>query len=741
MSKIITVWVVSELYYPEETSTGHFMTKIAEGLAKEYSVRVLCAQPSYSRRGTRVPAHETHNGVDIWRCPSTTLNKDIFIFRLVNLVTISISIFVAALTQFHEGDCVLVVTNPPLLPYVTMLACRLRHAKCIIRVDDVYPDILTATGMVKNKSISFRILDYLTRKLYSYADWIVVLGRDVVRLISRKIPRHQKRIRMITNWADLDLVSPATKRDNVLLNELGLTDKFIVQWAGNMGHPHEVKSLFEAMIQLKNNPNIHFIFIGSGYKRVWLESQVKQSGLKNATFLGNKPRSEQANFLNACDIAVSSLIPGMSGISVPSRVYNILAAGKPILAIGEADSEISYLIAEEKVGWIVPPGQPDQIVSAILEASVKPTELSEMGKRGRAVVETKYSSESIIKNYVDLIKDFRGIHLMQNGICLITGANGFLGSEIVRQALAAQLAVRATDKHAESMTPGVDYRPADILEVASLNSLFRDVTLVIHAAGLAHIFNKTQAIKAQFKAINEQGTVNICQAAAKAGVRHFILISSVSVYGLTTQGMCDENAPCFPEGPYAQSKYQAEQRAIEIARQSGMALTILRLATLYGENDPGNVARLMRTIDRRRFIWIGDGSNLKSLLYRGDAARACVAVACSPSSGIRIYNVSAQPCPMRTLVEGLAAALGRPIPQVHIPPALVLPPARMLSRLAGDRGRLGDLFTTIEKWIADDAYDASHFQQTFGYNTGMELTEGLQREVAWYRSQTHSRSS
>jgi len=399
------VWIVSELYYPEETSTGHFMTMIAEELAKEFFVRVLCAQPSYSRRGIRAPAREIYNGVDIYRCSSTTLNKDIFAFRLINLLTISISILIKALTLIKEGDCVVVVTNPPLLPYVTMLACRLRHAKCVIRVDDVFPDILVATGMLKKKSVLYRILDYLTRELYSGAERIIVLGRDMEELVSRKIPHHDQRIRVITNWADIEHILPASKRENVLLNEQGLIDKFIVQWAGNMGHPHEVKSLFEAMIQLRANSDIHFLFIGSGYKRVWLESQVKQSGLKNATFLGNKPRSEQSNFLNACDIAVSSLIPGMSGISLPSRTYNILAAGKPILVIGEPDSEIGYLITEEKVGWIVPPGQPDQIVGIILEAKAKPTLLDAMGKRGRAVAEMKYSSESVIKNYIELIKD------------------------------------------------------------------------------------------------------------------------------------------------------------------------------------------------------------------------------------------------------------------------------------------------------------------------------------------------
>ncbi len=331
-------------------------------------------------------------------------------------------------------------------------------------------------------------------------------------------------------------------------------------------------------------------------------------------------------------------------------------------------------------------------------------------------------------------------HLSEHPI-LINGANGFLGSEIVRQAIANNLPVRATDKQSVSKTPDVDYRPADILELSSLGLVFRDVAQVVHVAGLAHIFNKTQAVNAPFKAINEQGTANVCQLAAKAGVGHFTLISSVSVYGPYTQGMYAENAPCFPEGPYAESKYKAEQRAIEITQQSGISLTILRLATLYGENDPGNVARLMRAIDRGRFIWIGNGSNLKSLVYRGDAARACVTVILHPSTGVKIYNVSAQPSTMYEVIEGLAVALGRNHPRLHIPASPVLKSAIFLSRLAGNRSRLGDLHNTLRKWLADDAYDASQFNKTFGFQTEVGLTEGLRREVMWYRSQIRTTST
>ena len=315
---------------------------------------------------------------------------------------------------------------------------------------------------------------------------------------------------------------------------------------------------------------------------------------------------------------------------------------------------------------------------------------------------------------------------------LVTGTSGFLGSQLVHQAVTNGIRVRATGRGVATIFPGIDYCYADILDPASLRAAMHGVECVIHAAGLAHVFDSSQATVAPFYTVNETGTANVAQAAAQAGVRHLILISSVAVYGSSLSER-DEEAICRPEGPYAESKWRAEQRAMEIAAASGMHLTILRLATLYGEGDPGNVARLMRAIDRGRFVWIGDGSNRKSLLHREDAARACLAVLGRPGVGISIYNVSAPPCTMRDVVGGLAAALGRRVPRWRVPASLALGATGMAARLARGRGRLGTLRATVQKWLTDDVYEARKFQQTFGVQSRLGLSEGLRREVAWYR--------
>jgi nucleoside-diphosphate-sugar epimerase len=311
---------------------------------------------------------------------------------------------------------------------------------------------------------------------------------------------------------------------------------------------------------------------------------------------------------------------------------------------------------------------------------------------------------------------------------------GFLGREVVRALTTAGHIVRATDR-----APGADlflpdFRPADILREESVAGLFDDVSSVVHVAGLAHVFDRPSAASAPFMAVNAEGTERVARLAAQAGVRRFVLISSVSVYGIGKEAVTTEDSPCLPKSPYALSKLVAEQRAAEVASRTGMAVTILRLATLYGEEDPGNLLRLLKSVDSGRFRWVGSGTNRKSLLYRGDAASACVAALGGSATGVRVYNVTAAPCTMREIVEGMAAALERPVPRARVPAAPVLWGAAGLSHLPLIGGRFAGLHDTLLKWLAEDAYDGSRFAMECRFTPQMPLREGLRREAAWFRS-------
>lgn len=399
------VWIVTELYYPEQTSTGYVLTRIAEGLADGFKVKVLCSQPTYSARGRMASVRELHNGVEIHRCRGTRLDKDSWLGRICNMLTITVSICLNAVLRFREGDCALVVTNPPLLPFAIYLACALRRTKLVPIIHDVYPDALVAAGLTHRGSLVARMLDWMNRRVYRNASRVVVLGRDMRELVERKAGTGRTQIELIENWAETDSVRPAPRAENTLLAELGLGSRFVVQYAGNMGRTHGLEHLISCASALAVvNPRIHFLFIGSGAKRGWVEEQVKGLDLSNVTVAGSRLRLDQQTLLTGCDLAVISYLPGMAGVSVPSRMYNIMAAGKPILAVADPNSELAQVVNEERIGWVVAPGDQAGLIASVLEGFSDPGALITMGERARQAAEGKYRPERAIGAYFRLVQ-------------------------------------------------------------------------------------------------------------------------------------------------------------------------------------------------------------------------------------------------------------------------------------------------------------------------------------------------
>ncbi len=398
------IWVVSELYYPEDTSTGYYLTRIAEGLAErsESPVRVLCGRPNYAARGLKVSATETHHGVQIRRCFGTTWNKDRLLLRLVNLITLSLSMFLQAAFRFRRGDRVLVVTNPPLLPFVISWACRLRRARCVLVIHDVYPEVAVAAGLLRSSSLLAKGMNWAVKRLYRSVERIVVLGRDMRELVKKKLPPGDDRVRIIPNWADTDLIQPRTG-ENRILRELGLAGKFVVNYAGNMGRSHNLEAIVECASALRHREDIHFLLAGSGAKKDWLARVVSEKQLRNVTVADRRPREDLPELLTAGDVALITFVPGMAGVSVPSRLYNMLAAGLPILALADAHSEVALVIGEEDVGVVIPPENAAAFQQAILGLMPHRRIRKDMGQRARQAAESKYQFSQVMEQYCQVM--------------------------------------------------------------------------------------------------------------------------------------------------------------------------------------------------------------------------------------------------------------------------------------------------------------------------------------------------
>jgi nucleoside-diphosphate-sugar epimerase len=312
---------------------------------------------------------------------------------------------------------------------------------------------------------------------------------------------------------------------------------------------------------------------------------------------------------------------------------------------------------------------------------------------------------------------------------LVLGASGFVGAAVADAASLAGWQVRGAGHRRPVRC--ADALVADLAEPTSLRVACRGADVVVHAAGLAHV-RRSAEHGADFEAVNVQGTAAVVQAAAAEGVRRLLLVSSVSVYGdaASRPPAVDEAAPCHPTSPYGRSKLAAEIVAGEAAAAAGLELVVVRLATVYGPGDPGNVARLMRLIDQGRFVWIGTGENRKSLIYVADVGRA-LSVAASLGGPRGTYNLAAPPVSMASVVAELASALGRPILRIRLPAGPSLAAARLL-RVFGARGQA--VADSLAKWIMEDVYDGTRFQQAFGWQPTVPFRVGIQGEVVWYRA-------
>ena len=395
------VCVITELYYPEQNATGHFLTGIAEGLSEDaFSVTVLCGQPTYNQRGVTAPIKEKRKGVEIRRCRATTFDSKNIAGRLLNFITISWSITWQSLFRIRHMDKVLVVTNPPLLPFLIRIVCKLKRAKFFLLVHDVYPDVLIPLDILKKSSFIYKSVSLLNRWLYNSAGKIIVLGRDMRDLVMEKAPNIEaNKVVIIPNWADVEKITQLPKKSCALVKKHSLENSFIVQYSGNHGRTHDLLSLVKAAEKLKMYKDIVFLFIGDGSGKKALVEYVQKNQVPNIIFEDYVLQEELSQALNASDLFIISFKKGMAGISVPSRMYNLMATARPILASVGKDSEVAQVVMEELIGLIVEPCSPQKLAEQILAFKQDKEMAKTMGARARQCSIEKYSYSVIKEKY------------------------------------------------------------------------------------------------------------------------------------------------------------------------------------------------------------------------------------------------------------------------------------------------------------------------------------------------------
>lgn len=388
-------WIISQLFYPDETSTGYVMTKIAETLSEIREVNVICGSSSYQSENLNTDK-KLKQGIKIYRIKTPQLDKNKLVFRIYVFLFFTFSVFFKILKKVKSGDTVVMVTNPPTLVFIVGILKYLFHFNYIIILQDIFPENAAASGIIKRESITFRLISKFMNFSYKKADKLIACGSDMAEYFVWKGIDSNKII-VIPNWADHDIISPNAFIDRNSYFNLDLSEKIVIEFAGNIGRVQGLEN-FIKIFGNTINEKVVVLVIGDGAHKNALEQYVKSNNLKNIFFFKSKPRNEQEIFLNSCDIGLVTLCEGMFGLGVPSKVYNIMSAAKPIFYIGDENSEIDNYIKDNNIGWSFNWSEESEIIKFINNLNDK-AELVQVGNNALEFVINNFTKEKVLSQY------------------------------------------------------------------------------------------------------------------------------------------------------------------------------------------------------------------------------------------------------------------------------------------------------------------------------------------------------
>ena len=389
------LWIVSELFPPDETSTAFIMGEIANAMSQKYDVKVITGPEIYDKRKKLDPnnSFRLNDNIKIFRVKTIDADKNTIKGKIETVLVSSFKIAKEVKKHVKPEDKVLMVTNP--LPLVVLMA-KLKSKigfELNILVHDIFPENAKPSHIyIPFASVVKKIYDIS----YAKADLLIALGRDMKLVLEKKLIgfKNFPQIVIIENWTDIVNIRP---------NERACDNKIVIEYAGNIGRGQGLSS-FITNLKKSNNNKLKFDLYGTGALEETLKTFVKNNNIKDVEFHGAYFRSQQNVVLNNCDIALVTLAEGLYGLGVPSKTYNIMAAGKPILFIGHTDSEIALLIKEKGFGYVFSEEDEKGIISFLADMQPsKKEELRVKGEIARKVAEEEYAKEKILEKFKQVI--------------------------------------------------------------------------------------------------------------------------------------------------------------------------------------------------------------------------------------------------------------------------------------------------------------------------------------------------
>jgi glycosyltransferase involved in cell wall biosynthesis len=386
--------VVSQHYPPDSTTTAAIMSDIAEHLAARIPVLVLSGTPGSASNRSTQPSRPA-----IVELRNRMPGKAALFRRAVAEAVFALRAFWAVLIRARRGDILLTVTTPFMAPYAVVAAAKLRGANSILIIHDLYPDALVVAGLLSRDSFAARMIRGANALMFGALNAIVIIGRDTEEHLARYGEAMRDKTCFIPNWATLvPEVRPAASDNPYRLSCKG---RFVVGLSGNLGFTHDPQIVFEAAKLLRADPTIHFLLSGWGVGFEKLGALQSEANLPNVTLVERVAEENLEQFLSAADVWVIPYRKDVAGVSIPSRFYNLLAIGRPVVLVSEPDAEAALTIAENDLGWVVKPGRPDELAKALSVASLSRD--PSMAERAVAIARS-FSRDRAMSSYASLIQ-------------------------------------------------------------------------------------------------------------------------------------------------------------------------------------------------------------------------------------------------------------------------------------------------------------------------------------------------
>jgi len=397
---------VNRYFHPDESATAQLLTDLACGLAADgLEVHVVCCRQLYVKPRETQSVRETVRGVRVCRVWTTRFGRRRLAGRALDYLSFHASSAAALFGLLRRGDIVIAMTDPPLISIVAAAVAALKGALLVNWLQDVFPEVATRLGAGSWPGALEGLLRCLRDASLRRAAVNVVLATRMGEYLATRSP--PARIRVIGNWADPESIRPKPAAHSSLRCSLGLDERFVVGYSGNLGRAHDLATLMGAAEILRAETSVIFLMIGGGVRMEAFEKEAARRRLEQVHFLPYQPRGALEDSLAAADVHVVSLLPALEGLIVPSKFYGILAAGRPSVFIGDPDGELARLIGEHRCGRVAASGDPAQLSEALLALKSDVRERTAMGERARQLLCSRHATRAALRLWAELIEDIQ----------------------------------------------------------------------------------------------------------------------------------------------------------------------------------------------------------------------------------------------------------------------------------------------------------------------------------------------